>query len=168
LFAGVYELIPIDAQLAQPSAIFYGRRIRTSKVQFFTQVEGQLLGTLRFNDRSILLEGKPVSPAQVFVCKVTGKISTHKSEKPRFIPGYRTAKKDIGLPLAAAGLPPLNDQHKWKNEFVGLSGAFVWLQPVHGLGNVVLKPAVDGRDRNGFAFRIVAIPQCTRMHPGEM
>jgi hypothetical protein len=105
-----------------------------------------------------LLEGKAVSAAQIFVRKVTHKISTHESEKSGFVLGYRTAKKDIRLSFAAAGLPSLNDQHEWKNEFVGLSGALVWLQPVHGLGNVVLKPTVDGRYRDGFAFGIIRIP----------
>ena len=162
------KLIPVDTQLAQPSPILYGWCIRTTKVQLFTEIERQLLGPLRFNNAAVLLEGEAMPGIQLFVGKVTDKIAPHESEVSCFVPGYRTAKKNIGLTFAAAGLPSLNEQHEWQNEFVSLSGAGVGPQPVHRLRDVILKSTVEGLYRNRLAFRVGGITQSARMNPGKV
>lgn len=137
-------------------------------MQLLTKVKRQLLGPLRFNDASVLLEGEAMPEIQLFVGKVTDKIAAHKSEEFCFVLGYRRAKKNIGLTFAAAGLPSLNAQHEWKNESISLSRPGVRPQPVHGLRDVIVESAVEGFYRDRLAFRVIAISQSARMNPGKV
>ena len=54
------RLLPFDAKLLKPPAIFQRRRIRAAQMQLLGKIERQLLGPLRFDDAFILLEDAAV------------------------------------------------------------------------------------------------------------
>ena len=54
------RLLPFDAKLLKPPAIFQRRRIRAAQMQLLGKIERQLLGPLRFDDAFILLEDTAV------------------------------------------------------------------------------------------------------------
>jgi hypothetical protein len=126
-------------------------------VQLFAQVKRQFLRPLRFDDGSILLEGEPMPVLQIVVGKMTDKIPAHEPEESGFVLGYGTAKKNVGLSLVAAWLPPLNHQHEWKYKPICLSGPGVRPQAVHRLRDIIQESAFDGLDRDRFAFGVIRI-----------
>ena len=61
------DLAPVDAELAQATAVLYGGCIGAAQVQLFCQIQRQFLRALRFYDHAILLEGKTVPLLQLLI-----------------------------------------------------------------------------------------------------
>src|SRR4029434_2828541 len=111
---------PFHAELLEAAAILERRGVGAAQMKLLGEIERKLFGPLGFDDPFVLLEDAPVLRVQLLVGFYIAIIASGETVKFSLVTRHRRTQINIGVPLDASGLAPLDCYHKWQDDRVQL------------------------------------------------
>src|SRR5262249_22796126 len=137
-------------------------------MQFFREIEGQLLWALRFDDSFVLLEDASMLGVELFVGFHVAIVAAGEAMKFGFVIRNWRTEINIRMALDASWLVALNDHHKGQYDGVELLGGTAGAKSVDWRIDLVLKPTLNFSQIDRGRFGLIGIPEDSGVDPRKV
>src|SRR5688572_11351265 len=137
-------------------------------MEFLGEIEWKLFRALGFDDALVLFENLPMPGVQLLVGFLVAIVASGEPIKFGFVIRHRGAQINIGMPLDASRLAPLDRHHEGQNDGIHLFSDAVLAKFVHRRIDLVLETAIYLGEVDHRRLGPIAVAEDAGMNPWKM